>query len=176
MDENKNINKKDNYQQINIIQNKNKIKKDENEENDFEKSKKSSLNYFLHTNSDKVFTFRNNSLVSNKEGDRLTEKSTGGGDAGKTIPADINKIIEENNNLKMQLASEMLKNNGIFNPEKSESHNDEEYEEIISGLKKKMEDKENKIQELQKKIGSESNSINLNNSFKILPSITNSFS
>ena len=166
MDEKKNINKKDNYQQINIIQNKNKIKKDENEENDFEKSKKSSLNYFLHTNSDKVFTFRNNSLVSNKEGDRLTEKSTGGGDAGKSIPADINKIIEENNNLKMQLASEMLKNNGIFNPEKSESHNDEEYEEIISGLKKKLEDKENKIQELQKKIGSESNSINLNNSFK----------
>ena len=166
MDEKKNINKKDNYQQINIIQNKNKIKKDENEENDFEKSKKSSLNYFLHTNSDKVFTFRNNSLVSNKEGDRLTEKSAGGGDAGKSIPADINKIIEENNNLKMQLASEMLKNNGIFNPEKSESHNDEEYEEIISGLKKKLEDKENKIQELQKKIGSESNSINLNNSFK----------
>ena len=157
-----NVNKKENYQQINIIQNKNRYKKDESEE-DFEKSKKSSLNFFIHTNSDKVFTFRNNSLVSNKEGDRLTEKSGGGADGGKPIPADINKIIEENRNLKMQLASEMLKNNGSFNPEKSESHNDEEYEEIISGLKKKLEDKDNKIKELEKKINLESININSNN-------------
>ena len=160
-----NMNKKENYQQINIIQNKNRYKKDESEDNDFEKTRKSSLNFFIHTNSDKVFTFRNNSLVSNKEGDRLTEKSGGGAEGGKPVPADINKIIEENHNLKMQLASEMLKNNGMFNTEKSESHNDEEYEEIISGLKKKLEEKDNKIKELEKKINSESNNIN-NDSFK----------
>ena len=164
---NNNINKNDNYKQINIIQNKNRHKKDENEENDFERSKRSSLNFFIHTNSDKVFTFRNNSLVSNKEGDKLTEKS-GGGETGKSFPPDINKIIEENKNLKMQLASEMLKNNDIFNSQKSESHNDEEYEEIITGLKKKLEEKENKINELQKKLDSDKNNINnsINNSFK----------
>ena len=61
----------------------------------------------------------------------------------------------------MQLASEMLKNNNILNNEKSESHNDEEYEEIISGLKQKLEDKDNKINELQKLIDSYNN-----NSFK----------
>ena len=158
-----NQNKNENYRQINIIQNKNRHKKDEPEENDFEKSKRTSLNLFMHTNSDKVFTFRNNSLISNKDGDKLTEKS-GGGDAGKTLPIDINKIIEENKNLKMQLASEMLKNNDAFNTQKSESHNDEEYEEIISGLKKKLEEKENKINELQNIINNDKN--NINNSFK----------
>ena len=158
-----NQNQNDNYRQINIIQNKNRHKKDEAEENDFEKSKRASLNLFMHTNSDKVFTFRNNSLISNKEGDKLTEKS-GGGEPGKALPVDINKIIEENKNLKMQLASEMLKNNDNCNTQKSESHNDEEYEEIISGLKKKLEDKENKIKELQNIINTDKN--NINNSFK----------
>ena len=154
-----------NYQQINIIQNKNRHKRDENEENDFEKSKRTSLNFFTHTNSDKIFTFRNNSSLSNKEGDKLLEKTVGP-DAGKPMSPDINKIIEENNNLKMQLASEMLKNNLISKTEKSESsHNDEEYEEIISGLKKKLEDKENKINELQKMI--DNDKINTSNSFKI---------
>jgi chromosome segregation ATPase len=76
---------------------------------------------------------------------------------------DINKIIEENHNLKMQLATEKLKNNNAFNAEKSESHNDEEYEEIIAGLKKKIEDKDNKINELQKMIDSDNAS---DNSFK----------
>ena len=158
-----NQNQNDNYRQINIIQNKNRHKKDEAEENDFEKSKRASLNLFMHTNSDKVFTFRNNSLISNKEGDKLTEKS-GGGEPGKALPVDINKIIEENKNLKMQLASEMLKNNDNCNTQKSESHNDEEYEEIISGLKKKLEDKESKIKELQNIINTDKN--NINNSFK----------
>ena len=155
---NNNLNKDEKYKKINIIQNKNRHKKDENEENDFEKSKRTSLNFFLHTNSDKVFTFRNNSLMSNKDGEKLTEKS-GGIDLRNSIPNDINKIIEENRNLKMQLASEMLKNN----TEKSDSHNDEEYEEIISGLKKKLEDKENKINELQKIIDSNNNSFKNNN-------------
>ena len=160
------INQKENfnYKQINIIQNKNRHRKDENEDNDFEKSKRTNLSFFIHTNSDKIFTFRNNSSISNKEGDKLTEKS-GGPDAGKSFPPDINKIIEENHNLKMQLASEMLKNNGVSNAENSESHNDEEYEEIISGLKKKLEDKENKINELQKII--DSDKANTSNSFKI---------
>ena len=96
--------------------------------------------------------------MSNKDGEKLTEKS-GGIDLRNSIPNDINKIIEENRNLKMQLASEMLKNN----TEKSDSHNDEEYEEIISGLKKKLEDKENKINELQKIIDSNNNSFKNNN-------------
>ena len=159
-----NINKIE-YKHLNIIQNKNRH---ENDENDFEKSKKSSLNFFMYTNSDKIFTFRNNSLISNKEGDKITDKSGSILEAGKPIPLDINKIIEENQSLKMQLASEMLKNNG--SPEKSDSHNDEEYEEIISGLKKKLEEKDNKINELQKMINSNNNNNNsinsINNSFK----------
>ena len=150
-----NINKDEAYKHLSIIQNKNRHKIDENYEIDFEKSKRASGNYLMYTNSEKIFTFRNNSLASNKENDKLTEKSTGGMEPGKVIPIDINKIIEENQILKMQLASEKLKNNEKLNEEKSESHNDEEYEEIISGLKKKLEEKDNKINELQKKVESD---------------------
>jgi len=148
---------------LNIIQNKNRHKIDDNYEIDFEKSKRASGNYLMFTNSEKIFTFRNNSLASNKENDKLTEKSGGGMEAGKVLPIDINKIMEENQILKMQLASEKLKNNGKLNEEKSESHNDEEYEEIISDLKKKLEEKENKINELQKE--ADSDALN-ENSFK----------
>ena len=158
-----NINKDDAYKHQSIIQNKNRHKIDENYEIDFEKSKRASGNYLMLTNNEKIFTFRNNSLASNKENDKLTEKSLGGMEPGKVLPIDINKIIEENQILKMQLASEKLKNNEKLNEEKSESHNDEEYEEIISGLKKKLEEKENKINELQKKV--DSDAIN-ENSFK----------
>ena len=150
-----NINKDEAYKHLSIIQNKNRHKIDENYEIDFEKSKRASGNYLMYTNSEKIFTFRNNSLASNKENDKLTEKSTGGMEPGKVLPIDINKIIEENQILKMQLASEKLKNNEKLNEEKSESHNDEEYEEIISGLKKKLEEKDNKINELQKKVESD---------------------
>ena len=156
-------NKKDIYKQLNVIQNKNRHGIDENYGIDLEKNKRASPNFSLHTNSEKVFTFRNNSSVSNKDGDKITDKSGGPSEVGKPLPIDINKIIEENHNLKMQLTTEKLKNNNIFNAEKSESHNDEEYEEIISGLKKKLEDKDNKINELQKMIDSDSAS---NNSFK----------
>ena len=151
------------YKQLNVIQNKNRHGINENYEIDLEKNKRNSPNFPLHTNSEKVFTFRNNSSVSNKEGDRLTDKSGGASELGKPLPMDINKIIEENHNLKMQLATEKLKNNNAFNAEKSESHNDEEYEEIIAGLKKKIEDKDNKINELQKMIDSDNAS---DNSFK----------
>ena len=150
-----NINKDEAYKHLSIIQNKNRHKIDENYEIDFEKSKRASGNYLMYTNSEKIFTFRNNSLASNKENDKLTEKSTGGMEPGKVLPIDINKIIEENQILKMQLASEKLKNNEKLNEEKSDSHNDEEYEEIISGLKKKLEEKDNKINELQKKVESD---------------------
>jgi len=158
-----NMNANNIYKQLNVIQNKNRHGLNENYEIDLEKNKRASPNFPLHTNSEKVFTFRNNSSVSNKEGDKLTDKSGGNSEMGKPLPIDINKIIEENNNLKMQLASEKLKNNNIFNAEKSESHNDEEYEEIISGLKKKIEDKDKKINELQKMIDSDNLS---DNSFK----------
>ena len=158
-----NMNANNIYKQLNVIQNKNRHGLNENYEIDLEKNKRASPNFPLHTNSEKVFTFRNNSSVSNKEGDKLTDKSGGNSEMGKPLPIDINKIIEENNNLKMQLASEKLKNNNMFNAEKSESHNDEEYEEIISGLKKKIEDKDKKINELQKMIDSDNLS---DNSFK----------
>ena len=158
-----NMNANNIYKQLNVIQNKNRHGLNENYEIDLEKNKRASPNFPLHTNSEKVFTFRNNSWVSNKEGDKLTDKSGGNSEMGKPLPIDINKIIEENNNLKMQLASEKLKNNTMFNAEKSESHNDEEYEEIISGLKKKIEDKDKKINELQKMIDSDNLS---DNSFK----------
>ena len=78
------------------------------------------------------------------------------------INIDINKIIEENKNLKMQLASEKLKNsnNIAFNNSLNESHNDAEYEEIIDELKKKMEEKDKLISELQNKLKSKQDTNN----------------
>ena len=103
----------------------------------------------LNSNNEKVFTFRNNSQIS-KDG---SEKINLGDSLPPTeINVDINKLIEENKNLKMQLASEKLKNNNTLNNSQNESHNDEEYEEIISELKTKMEEKDNIINDLKKKL------------------------
>ena len=122
--ENNIINKEVNYKKINDITPLNEresLKKEENDENDFEKTKKISLN----SNSEKIFTFRNNSQISKDGSEKINL-----GDSQQPIDmnADINKLIEENKNLKMQLASEKLKNNNILNNSQNESHNDEEYE------------------------------------------------
>ena len=146
--ENNIINKEVNYKKINDITPLNEresLKKEENDENDFEKTKKISLN----SNSEKIFTFRNNSQISKDGSEKINL-----GDSQQPIDmnVDINKLIEENNNLKMQLASEKLKNNNILNNSQNESHNDEEYEEIISELKLKMEEKDNLINDLKKQL------------------------
>ena len=146
--ENNIINKEVNYKKINDITPLNEresLKKEENDENDFEKTKKISLN----SNSEKIFTFRNNSQISKDGSEKINL-----GDSQQPIDmnADINKLIEENKNLKMQLASEKLKNNNILNNSQNESHNDEEYEEIISELKLKMEEKDNLINDLKKQL------------------------
>ena len=160
-----------NYKKINNnikINDRDSLNKEENNDsNDFDKIKKGSFNnnIFLRTNSDKVFTFRNNSQIS-KDGDKISEKINLG---DSLQPTDITKIIEENKNLKMQLASEKLKKNINLNNSQSESHNDEEYEEIISELKKKMEEKDKIISELKEKINlninknMNNNVININN-------------
>ena len=145
------------YKKINNItqiKERESIKKEENNECNNEKSVKNSLN----TNNEKIFTFRNNSQISKDGSEKLN--------LGDSLPpidasADINKLIEENKNLKMQLASEKFKNNNSLDNSKSESHNDEEYEEIISDLKKKMEEKDNIINELKEKL--ESNQASNNN-------------
>ena len=146
--ENNIINKEVNYKKINDITPLNEresLKKEENDENDFEKTKKISLN----SNSEKIFTFRNNSQISKDGSEKINL-----GDSQQPIDmnVDINKLIEENKNLKMQLASEKLKNNNILNNSQNESHNDEEYEEIISELKLKMEEKDNLINDLKKQL------------------------
>ena len=48
----------------------------------------------------------------------------------------IEKILEENNNLKIQIASLMLQNNNSNNKldNSADSHNDLEYEEIIVSM------------------------------------------
>ena len=146
------------YKKINNItqiKERESIKKEENNECNNEKSVKNSLN----TNSEKIFTFRNNSQISKDGSEKLN--------LGDSLPpidasADINKLIEENKNLKMQLASEKFKNNNSLDNSKSESHNDEEYEEIISDLKKKMEEKDNIINELKEKLESNQTSNNNN--------------
>ena len=110
--------------------------------------------------SEKIFTFRNNSNNSqlSKDEDRLSGKIN----LGDSQKLEYSKLVEENKNLKIQLASEKLKgNNNLLNNSKSESHNDEEYEEIISELKKKLEEKDNTINELQKKLDSKTNINNI---------------
>ena len=110
--------------------------------------------------SEKIFTFRNNSNNSqlSKDEDKLSGKIN----LGDSQKLDYSKLVEENKNLKIQLASEKLKgNNNLLNNSKSESHNDEEYEEIISELKKKLEEKDNTINELQKKLDSKTNINNI---------------
>ena len=110
--------------------------------------------------SEKIFTFRNNSNNSqlSKDEDKLSGKIN----LGDSQKLDYSKLVEENKNLKIQLASEKLKgNNNLLNNSKSESHNDEEYEEIISELKKKLEEKDNTINELQKKLDSKTNVNNI---------------
>ena len=146
--ENKIINKEVNYKKINDITPLNEresLKKEENDENDFEKTKKISLN----SNSEKIFTFRNNSQISKDGSEKINL-----GDSQQPIGVNVglNELIEENKNLKMQLASEKLKNNNILNNSQNESHNDEEYEEIISELKLKMEEKDNLINDLKKQL------------------------
>ena len=141
------------YKKINNItqiKERESIKKEESNECNNELTPKNSLN----TNSEKIFTFRNNSQISKDGSEKIN--------LGDSLPpidtnADINKLIEENKNLKMQLASEKFKNNNSLNNSKSESHNDEEYEEIISDLKKKMEEKDNIINELKEKLESNKN-------------------
>ena len=138
------------YKKINNItqiKERESIKKEENKEYNNELTPKNSLN----ANSEKIFTFRNNSQISKDGSEKIN--------LGDSLPpvdinADINKLIEENKNLKMQLASEKFKNNNSLNNSKSESHNDEEYEEIISDLKKKMEEKDNIINDLKEKLES----------------------
>ena len=132
------------------IKNRDSIKKENiNENNDIDKIKKSNP----LTNSEKIFTFRNNSQISKESSEKINL-------ADSVNPIDINididKILEENKNLKMQLASEKLKNsnNIAFNNSLNESHNDAEYEEIINELKKKMEEKDKLINELQNKLKS----------------------
>ena len=110
--------------------------------------------------SEKIFTFRNNSNNSqlSKDEDKLSGKIN----LGDSQKLEYSKLVEENKNLKIQLASEKLKgNNNLLNNSKSESHNDEEYEEIISELKKKLEEKDNTINELQKKLDSKTNINNI---------------
>lgn len=138
------------YKEINNItqiKDRESLTKDENNEINNEKTIKNSLN----TNIEKIFTFRNNSQISKDGSEKIN--------LGDSLPpidtsADINKLIEENKSLKMQLASEKFKNNNSLDNSKSESHNDEEYEEIISDLKKKMEEKDNIINELKEKLES----------------------
>ena len=81
------------------------------------------------------------------------------------INNDINKLIEENKELKIQLASEKFNGSNALNNSLNESHNDEEYEEIISELKKKMEEKDNIINDFKKKLDSNQiiNNKNINN-------------
>ena len=132
---------------ISQVKERESIKKEELNENNNEKTTKSSIN----TNSEKIFTFRNNSQISKDGSEKI---NLGDSLQPVDINIDINKLIEENKNLKIQLASEKLKNNNILNNSQAESHNDEEYEEIISELKKKIEEKDNIINELNKKLNS----------------------
>ena len=117
--------------------------------------------------SEKIFTFRNNSNNSqlSKDEDKLSGKIN----LGDSQKLEYSKLVEENKNLKIQLASEKLKgNNNLLNNSKSESHNDEEYEEIISELKKKLEEKDNTINELQKKLDSKTNINNIDTDNNII--------
>ena len=117
--------------------------------------------------SEKIFTFRNNSNNSqlSKDEDKLSGKIN----LGDSQKLEYSKLVEENKNLKIQLASEKLKgNNNLLNNSKSESHNDEEYEEIISELKKKLEEKDNTINELQKKLDSKTNINNIDTNNNII--------
>ena len=117
--------------------------------------------------SEKIFTFRNNSNNSqlSKDEDKLSGKIN----LGDSQKLEYSKLVEENKNLKIQLASEKLKgNNNLLNNSKSEFHNDEEYEEIISELKKKLEEKDNTINELQKKLDSKTNINNIDTDNNII--------
>ena len=139
-----------------VIKGKNRYNRRGNfDDTDSEKNKLSS------SNRDKVFTFRNNSLISNKELDKA--------DLSKNSISDINRILEENKSLKMRLASEILKNNNTFNlTNKSDSsHNDEEYEQIIDNLKQKLNEKENQVSELNVKIDFLKNNNNTSNNITI---------
>ena len=138
------------------IKNRDSIKKEDiNENNDIDKIKKSNP----LTNSEKIFTFRNNSQISKESSEKINLADSVN---PIDINIDINKILEENKNLKMQLASEKLKNsnNIAFNNSLNESHNDAEYEEIIDELKKKMEEKDKLISELQNKLKSKQDTNN----------------
>ena len=144
-----------NYKKIdNITQ----IKSRESFENtDIEKNNNKNHN----RNIEKIFTFRNNSQISKDGSEKI---NLGDSLNPKDINIDINKIIEENKNLKMELASEKLKNNNTLNTlnnSQNESHNDEEYEEIISELKTKLEEKDKLISELQNKLNSNQDSNNI---------------
>ena len=142
-----------NYKKINNIP---QIK--ERESLKTEENKEASVKNSINRNSDKIFTFRNNSQISKDGSEKI---NLGNSSQHLDINNDINKLIEENKELKMQLASEKLKSNNTINNSLNESHNDEEYEEIISELKKKMEEKDNIITDLKKKL--ESNQVTNNN-------------
>ena len=142
-----------NYKKINNIP---QIK--ERESLKTEENKETAIKNSINRNSDKIFTFRNNSQISKDGSEKI---NLGNSSQHLDINNDINKLIEENKELKMQLASEKLKSNNTINNSLNESHNDEEYEEIISELKKKMEEKDNIITDLKKKL--ESNQVTNNN-------------
>ena len=146
-----------NYKKINNIpqiKERESLKKEENKETTLKNS--------INRNSDKIFTFRNNSQIS-KDGSE--KKNLGNSSQRLDINNDINKLIEENKELKMQLASEKFNGSNALNNSLNESHNDEEYEEIISELKKKMEEKDKIIDDLKKKLESNQiiNNKNINN-------------
>ena len=161
--ENNMITKDINYTKINNIppiKDRESIQKlDSNENNDIDKLKRSNNPL---TNSEKIFTFRNNSQISKESSEKINLADSVN---PIDINIDINKIIEENKNLKMQLASEKLKNsnNNEFNNSLNESHNDAEYEEIIAELKTKIEEKDKLINDLKEKLKSNQNNNNLIN-------------
>ena len=114
-----------------------------------EENKETAIKNSINRNSDKIFTFRNNSQISKDGSEKI---NLGNSSQHLDINNDINKLIEENKELKKLLDSEKLKSNNTINNSLNESHNDEEYEEIISELKKKMEEKDNIITDLKKKL------------------------
>ena len=133
-----------NYKKINNIP---QIK--ERESLKTEDNKETTLKNSINRNSDKIFTFRNNSQISKDGSEKI---NLGNSSQRLDINNDINKLIEENKELKIQLASEKFNGSNALNNSLNESHNDEEYEEIISELKKKMEEKDKIINDLKKKL------------------------
>ena len=146
-----------NYKKINNIP---QIK--ERESLKTEENKETTLKNSINRNSDKIFTFRNNSQISKDGSEKI---NLGNSSQRLDINNDINKLIEENKELKIQLASEKFNGSNALNNSLNESHNDEEYEEIISELKKKMEEKDKIIDDLKKKLESNQiiNNKNINN-------------